>query len=92
MFCLASKFDPRNRDAWHQLGQLHLKHKEPDHAINAYSRLIAIDPKDAPAWLCRGLAHADRGDIARARHDVERALAIDPRLGRDPVPRGKASN
>ncbi|WP_305823743.1 YaiO family outer membrane beta-barrel protein [Massilia brevitalea] len=69
----AAKASPDYADVWLALGNLHRWHDQPEPAIAAYSRLVALRPDDAAAWLARARAWRAAGKLPEARADLARA-------------------
>ena len=49
----AAKASPDYADVWQALGNMHYWHDQPQAALAAYSRLVALRPADASAWMAR---------------------------------------
>lgn len=71
----AAKASPDYADVWLALGNMHQWHDQPERAIAAYSRLVALRPDDATAWMARARAWRAAGRLAEARADLARARA-----------------
>jgi len=69
----AAKASPGYADVWLALGNLHQWHDQPEPAIAAYSRLVALRPDDAASWLARARAYRAAGKLADARADLAQA-------------------
>lgn len=72
----AAKASPDYADVWLALGNMHQWHDQPEQAIAAYSRLVALRPDDAAGWLARARAYRAAGRIAEARADLAKARAV----------------
>jgi tetratricopeptide (TPR) repeat protein len=74
---------PTGRAAAHLADGLALAWRgEPDAAIAAFDRAIALAPKSGFAYLNRGLAYRLSGDPDRALADLDRAVAYAPHSAR----------
>lgn len=69
----AAKASPDYADVWLALGNMHQWHDQPDQAIAAYSRLVALRPGDAASWMARARAYRAAGRIPEARADLAQA-------------------
>ncbi|WP_217619351.1 tetratricopeptide repeat protein, partial [Achromobacter sp. GbtcB20] len=72
----AAKASPDYADVWLALGNMHQWHDQPEQAIAAYSRLVALRPDDAAGWLARARAWRAAGRIAEARADLAKARSV----------------
>jgi Tfp pilus assembly protein PilF len=74
----AIKLETRDYKAWHNLGQILLKHGKLNQAETAL--LSALDNSDEPAKSLNslGIIAARRGNKEEARDYFQRALAADP--------------
>jgi YaiO family outer membrane protein len=98
----AAKASPDYAEVWLALGNLHQWHDQPQQAVAAYSRLVALRPDDVAAWQARARANRAAGRLDAARSDLERArtlgangagidaalAALEPR----PAPQPRAGN
>jgi tetratricopeptide (TPR) repeat protein len=75
----ATECDPRNFDAWANLGLVYRNTNRYREALAADDRALALDDKQAWVWNNKGKALSDlqRYDEALAAYD--RALALEPR-------------
>lgn len=71
---------PRNAQAWLQLGVCYLELHQPAPAIEAFARSLTLDPKSALGYSYLGTAHAAAGELERASACYRRALDISPEL------------
>lgn len=71
----AAKASPGYADVWLALGNMHQWHDQPEQAIAAYSRLVALRPDDAAGWMARARAWRAAGRLAEARVDLATARA-----------------
>lgn len=72
----AAKASPDYADVWLALGNLHQWHDQPEKAVEAYGRLVALRPGDASAWQARARANRAAGRILEARADLEKARTL----------------
>jgi protein O-mannosyl-transferase len=68
---------PQNPRAHASLGQVYLESGDPERAIAAFDRAIAIEPQ-AAVLVERSIAHQQRNDLDRALADINSALALAP--------------
>jgi tetratricopeptide (TPR) repeat protein len=73
---------PRNAEAWLQLGVCYLELRQPAPAIEAFARSLTLDPTSALGHSYLGTAHAATGELERASACYRRALEIEPELER----------
>lgn len=64
---------PEDGQAWTLLGTALRRAKQPDQAVAAYARSLALDPDQPQVFFNLGAAHAARGDAATALTWLERA-------------------
>lgn len=70
--------DPKNEDAWYQLGVLLAD--QPDRmeeALDAFDHLVALDETVANAWSNKGTALRQLGRAEEALHAYQRAVMLD---------------
>lgn len=61
------------------IGVMALDAGDPDVALAAFDRVVALAPDFAEGWNKRGTANFLLGDLVEAFKDVKRALALEPR-------------
>lgn len=74
--------NPEDAEGWRLLGRSYMMTQNPEPAIEAYRRALAITPDDAPlhSALAESLTFAAGGTVTEeARREFETALARDPR-------------
>jgi len=71
---------PEFFDGWYSLGLAHIKLGDPDAAVAALDRALALAADHANAHYARACAHALQGEPDHALADVARAIAIEPSL------------
>jgi len=64
--------------AWHNLGRVQLKQKNPDRAIESFSAALSCDPEYGPAYCMRGIAYEQKGQIKKALVDYRRFVKLNP--------------
>jgi tetratricopeptide (TPR) repeat protein len=78
----ATQLDPRNFDAWANLGQAYDEVKRYQEALAACDRALALNDKSAAAWNNKGNALNALKRYAEALPCVERALKIGENANR----------
>ncbi len=69
--------EPKNAEAWCQLGVCYLETRQPDLAIEALTRAVRAAPEHATAHYLLGNASGATGRLERAAACYRRALEID---------------
>ncbi|MBR9981164.1 MAG: tetratricopeptide repeat protein [Desulfatitalea sp.] len=69
--------DPTNVSAWTQLGHLYFDSGEPDKAIAAYERSLALDPDRPDVWTDLGVMYRRGGDARKAVATFDQVLTMD---------------
>jgi YaiO family outer membrane protein len=72
----AAAASPAYADVWSALGNTYAWSDQPERAVDAYTRLIALQPNDAAAYVARGRALRALGRNAEARADLDKARAL----------------
>ena len=72
-----TKTDPANVSAWTQLGHLYFDSGEPDKAIAAYERSLALDPDRPDVWTDLGVMYRRGGDARKAVATFDQVLTMD---------------
>jgi YaiO family outer membrane protein len=67
---------PAYADVWSALGNTYAWSDQPEQAVDAYTRLIALQPDDAAAYVARGRALRALGRNAEARADLDKARTL----------------
>lgn len=70
--------DPREAQAWNQLGLLAVRRGDLAAAEGHFRRAIAEDPDAYPAWFNLGKAAAKRGETAEAIRHFREGLRLSP--------------
>jgi tetratricopeptide (TPR) repeat protein len=65
-------------ETWKELGNIYFDTDQPELAIKAYERAIALRPDDADALNDQGAMYRQTGDFGRAVANFEKAYSIDP--------------
>ncbi|MBN1223283.1 MAG: tetratricopeptide repeat protein [Candidatus Aminicenantes bacterium] len=71
--------DPRDMEAWVQLGNLYFDTNNPQKAIHAYTRYIEINPGNPDVLTDLGIMYRRNGQFAEAVDAFDQAIAIDPK-------------
>lgn len=72
--------DPRNLEAYEQLGVAQYQAGDVTSALDAFQRVIALDPQRAEAHANIGFIHAELGSAAAAITAFRRAIDLSPLL------------
>ena len=72
----AAAASPAYADVWSALGNTYAWSDQPEQAVDAYTRLIALQPAAAAAYVARGRALRALGRNAEARADLDKATAL----------------
>jgi tetratricopeptide (TPR) repeat protein len=70
--------DPKDLEAWRELGNAYFDADMPAQAIAAYSRALAIKPDDTNILNDQGAMYRQTGDFTRALANFEKARQVDP--------------
>lgn len=70
--------DPKNADAWAQLGHAYFDLNEYQNAIHAYRKYLELEPANADIWTDLGVMYRRNGYPAEAVRAFDRAIACDP--------------
>lgn len=73
-FQKAVKLDPRNRDAYYALGDVHFKREDYDKAIGSFEKTLSIDPGFSEAHNYMGTAYEIQGRLEKAIGEYHKAL------------------
>jgi cytochrome c-type biogenesis protein CcmH/NrfG len=71
--------DPKNVQAWIQLGNDYFDTRQPQKAIEAYGRALELRPNDPNVLTDQGVMYRDVGQFDRAVANFEKANQVDPK-------------
>ncbi|HEX9243009.1 MAG TPA: tetratricopeptide repeat protein [Anaeromyxobacter sp.] len=71
--------DPKNRDAWVQLGNDYFDTRQAQKAIEAYGRAIELNPNDANVLTDQGVMYQQLHQYDRAIANFTKANQVDPK-------------
>lgn len=71
--------NPKDLDAWRELGNAYYDADMPSQSIAAYNRALAIKPDDTDILNDQGSMYRQAGEIAHALANFEKARKADPR-------------
>ena len=71
--------DPKNDEAWIQLGNLYFDTNQPEKAIKAYSKSLELKPNNANVMTDLGVMYRRNGQPTKALETFNKAIEIDPR-------------
>lgn len=70
--------DPKNHDAWAALGNEYFDSHQPQKAVTAYSRALALKPNDPNVLTDQGVMYRDLGQFDKALANFQQANKLDP--------------
>jgi tetratricopeptide (TPR) repeat protein len=73
------KKDPKNLSAWMELGNLYFDSEQPEEAIEAYGKYLAIQPDNPDVRTDMGIMYRALGDFDRAIEEFKKAAQLDPK-------------
>src|SRR4030042_5836352 len=73
------KKDPKNLPAWVELGNLYLDTDQPNEAIEAYSRYLAVKPNNPDVRTDLGIMYRKLGQFDKAIEEFRKAAQNDPK-------------
>jgi cytochrome c-type biogenesis protein CcmH/NrfG len=71
--------DPKNLSAWVELGNTYFDTNQPNEAIDAYSKYLAIKPDNADVRTDMGIMYRKLGEFDRALKEFRTAAQADPK-------------
>jgi cytochrome c-type biogenesis protein CcmH/NrfG len=71
--------DPKNVEAWVQLGNDYFDTRQPQKAIDAYARALELRPNNANVLTDQGVMYRDVGEFQKAIGNFQKATQIDPK-------------
>jgi tetratricopeptide (TPR) repeat protein len=77
-FRQATEANPDDPHAWSGLGSCYIGLNQPDHAIEALNRSIAVAPEDAAGHLMLAMYYKELGQFGRQIESLSQILRIDP--------------
>jgi cytochrome c-type biogenesis protein CcmH/NrfG len=78
MEALAAK-NPNDPEAWTSLGNLYFDTEQPDKAIPAYQKALALKPDAPDVWTDLGVMYRTAGKFQDAVGAFDKAIALDPK-------------
>jgi cytochrome c-type biogenesis protein CcmH/NrfG len=70
--------NPKDAEAWVQLGHLYFDAGQAEQSIEAYEKALAIQPQNANVWTDLGVMYRRSGEPEKAVAAFDRAMQIDP--------------
>lgn len=70
--------DPKNIEAWTQLGNLYYDSDQAEKAINAYTRVLELQPDNANVWTDLGVMYRRNKQYDKAIESFEKAYSVEP--------------
>ena len=70
--------DPKNRQAWVQLGNDYFDTHQPQKAVDAYAKALELQPNDPNVITDQGVMYRELGKYAEAIANFEKANKLDP--------------
>ena len=74
---LAVQKDPNNIEAWTNLGHLYFDSDQPDKAINAYTKSLALAPNNPDVLTDLGVMYRRAGNPQQAIASFDKAIAVN---------------
>ena len=71
--------DPKNLSAWAELGNIYFDSNQPQEAIDAYSKYLALKSDNADVRTDMGIMYRKLGDFDRAIKEFRTAAQNDPK-------------
>jgi cytochrome c-type biogenesis protein CcmH/NrfG len=71
--------DPKNVQAWIQLGNDFFDTRQPEKAIDAYTHALELRPNDPNVLTDQGVMYRDIGQFQRAIANFQKANQVDPK-------------
>ncbi|MDD2853172.1 MAG: tetratricopeptide repeat protein [Desulfuromonadaceae bacterium] len=65
-------------ETWKELGNIYFDTDQPELAINAYQRVLALHPDDVDALNDQGAMYRQVGDFDKALANFDKAFSLDP--------------
>ncbi|HJW71986.1 MAG TPA: tetratricopeptide repeat protein [Geothrix sp.] len=70
--------DPKNHDAWADLGNLYFDSHQPQKSIDAYGKALALKPNDPNVLTDQGVMYRALGQPEKALANFQKAQKLDP--------------
>jgi cytochrome c-type biogenesis protein CcmH/NrfG len=70
--------DPKNHDAWTDLGNLYFDSHQSQKSIDAYGKALALKPNDPNVLTDQGVMYRALGQIDKALANFQKAQKLDP--------------
>jgi hypothetical protein len=70
--------EPRNQAAWADLGNLYFDSHQPQKAVTAYARALALKPNDPNVITDQGVMYRELGQFDKALANFQQANKLDP--------------
>lgn len=70
--------NPKDVNAWTQLGHNYFDTNQPAKAIDAYEKSLALEPDRPDVWTDLGVMYRRNGDPRKAVEDFDHALSLKP--------------
>jgi tetratricopeptide (TPR) repeat protein len=74
----AAKMEPKNAQAWINLGNALMDAQRLGEAIDAYGKALVLDPKNVPVLVDQGTCYRGVRQFDKAVEQYRKALKIDP--------------
>jgi Flp pilus assembly protein TadD len=74
----ATRLDPKNVDAWLDLGSVYYSLRQRDKEGDAYQKAVSLQPNNSQAHYLLGTWYEDVGQFERAVAEYRAAVKIDP--------------
>jgi len=71
--------NPRNTNAWVQLGNVYFDTDQNQKAADAYTKALALNPQNTDVLTALGILYQRMGQAHQALQSFEKAVAVDPK-------------
>jgi tetratricopeptide (TPR) repeat protein len=71
--------DPKNLQAWKQLGNDYFDTNQPQKAVQAYAKALELNPRDPDILTDQGIMYKNIGWYDKALQNFQKAQEIDPK-------------
>jgi tetratricopeptide (TPR) repeat protein len=79
-FQQATRLNPKDSDAFFNLGNSHSRLKQFDAAIEAYKEAVKLRPEDGEAHLRLAVLYLEKGNRGAAEAEFNTLQGLDPKL------------